>query len=300
MKLDTFRHIQLITSGAQILLFVVGAQLESRLGWIVCLTIMAAISQYAWLSALQKYRAITSTPTSKIASAAQGYVELMGRGLPASVELTIFGKLTHLPCLWYRYNIEHKDHDGDWHSIESGTSENTFVLRDDTGDCVIDPDHADILTQHKQQWTSGFHRYTEWQLLKNDALYVLGEFRTQGGSTAEFDLHAEHNALLAEWKKNMPDLHARFDLNGDGQLDEQEWMLARRAAKREVAKKQTEVHNQSDVHILSQPRDDKLFVISNLSPEKIARHYLYWVWGNLLLFFGGLIGLGWVLQHAHF
>jgi hypothetical protein len=212
----------------------------------------------------------------------------------------LVSKLTSTPCLWYRYKVEHKAHDGDWNCVDSGTSDDTFVLRDETGECFVDPDGAEVLTEHKKQWSTGFYRYVEWLLLKNDRVYALGEFRTQGGSTAEFDLHSEQNALLTDWKKNMPELRTRFDLNGDGQLDEKEWMLARNAAKREVAQKQTQVQNQSDVNIISQPHDGKMFVISNLTPEKIARHYLYWVWGNLILFFGGLAGTGWVIQMPSF
>lgn len=298
--LNKLRHIQLATSGAQLLLLLAAAQLESRRGWIICLTLMAAISVFAWLSALKKYRAIQNTPTSSVASAAQGYVELIGDGYPAIAEQPLLGKLTQRPCLWYRYRIEQRNQKNEWHTVESGESDDTFLLRDDTGECVIDPDHAEIVTQCEQQWRSGDYRYTEWQLFKGDRLYVLGEFRTQGGGSLTFDVHAEHNALLAEWKKNMPELRARFDLNQDGQFSEQEWMLARRAALREVKKKIEEAHAQADVHIISQPPDGKLFVISNLTPRKLARRYLYWAWGNLAIFFGGLAGVGWVMQQLDF
>lgn len=298
MAMDAFRHVQLATSGAQILLFVLAAQLESRLGWLICLPLIATLSLIAWLAVLKKYRAISNTPTSRVASAAQGYVELIGRGDYFVPNQPVISQLTQTNCLWYRFSVEKKDHDGDWHTEESGSSDDSFLLRDETGDCNIDPEGAEIITQHKKHWTSGYHRYTEWMLLKNDVIYVLGTFRTEGGSTAEFNAHAERNALLTEWKKNMPDLHRRFDLNGDGELDETEWMLARRAAKREVERKAQEIRSQSDVNVLSKPIDGKLFVISNLTPEKLARHYLYWVWGNLFLFFAGLAGFGWVLQHS--
>lgn len=296
--MESFRHVQLATSGAQILLFVLAAQFESRIGWLICLPLIAALSLVAWLAVLKKYRAIDDTPTSKIASAAQGYVELTGRGDYFVSDAPLVSPLTHTNCLWYRFRIERKDHEGDWHTEESGCSDDSFLLRDDTGVCNIDPESAEIITQHKKNWTSGFHRYTEWMLLKNDAIYVLGAFHTEGGSTAEFNAHQEQNALLAEWKKNMPDLRQRFDLNSDGVLDETEWTLARRAAKREIEHKAQEVRSQADVNVLSKPDNDQLFVISNLTPEKLARHYLYWVWGNSILFFIGLGGFGWVLQHT--
>ncbi|MGC2049290.1 MAG: hypothetical protein WA635_11870, partial [Gallionella sp.] len=67
-------YAHLVTSGAQLLLLLVGLKLESRNGWLTCLSFMAAISILAWLSALNRLRAIRDTPTAKIASAAQGYV----------------------------------------------------------------------------------------------------------------------------------------------------------------------------------------------------------------------------------
>lgn len=298
--LERLRQIQLATSGAQLLLVLVAVQLESRPGWIVCLSIMSLISVFAWQSALSKYRTIQNTPTSKVASAAQGYVELMGRGYSLVGNAPLLGKLSKFPCLWYRYRIEHKDHEKEWHTIESGESDETFLLRDDTGECFIDPEHAEIITHIRQQWITGAHRYTEWLLKKEDPLYVLGEFRTQGGGALTFDVRAEHNALLAEWKQNMPELKARFDLDQDGELSEAEWMLARRAAKREVDKRIVAAQAQPDIHLISKPPDGKLFLVSNLTPTKLARRYLYWVWGNLVIFFAGLAGIGWVIQFTAF
>ena len=116
----------------------------------------------------------------------------------------------------------------------------------------------------------------------------------------EFDSRAELNALLAEWKQDKPALHARFDLNNDGELDMNEWLLARQAAKREVEKKKRDAHAQPDIHLIGQPRDGKLFLISNLTPEKLSRRYLLWSWAHVVIFFGALSGIGWVLQAADF
>ena len=77
-------YVQLITSGAQLLLLIVGIRLESRSGWLYCLALMAIISVFAWLSSLNRLRAIRDTPTSRVASAAQGYVELTGRNCALS------------------------------------------------------------------------------------------------------------------------------------------------------------------------------------------------------------------------
>ena len=290
-------YAQLVTSGAQLLLLFVGIKLESREGWLGTLSVMALISLFAWLSALYRLRMVRDTPTSKVASAAQGYVELIGRGRPYGEPL--ISKLRMLPCLWYRYKVEQRDSKDKWRTLDHGESSNSFLLRDDSGDCVVDPEYAEIITKHHDQWHEGDYRYTEWKFIHNDSLYVIGDFHTRSLS-AEFDTRAELNALLAEWKKDMPSLHERFDLNNDGELDMKEWMLARQAAKREVTKKRREAHAQPDIHIIGQPRDGKLFLISNLTPEKLSRRYLFWGWAHLAIFFGALGGIGWLLQMPSF
>jgi len=289
-------YAHLVTSGAQLILLFVGFKLESRNGWLVCLTIMSAISILAWLSALGRLRAIRDTPTSRIASAAQGYVELIGRG--HSFGDPLISKLSALPCLWYRYKIEHRSQKNEWRVVDKGESDSSFMLRDETGECVIDPERAEILTQHRDQWQKDGYRYTEWKLIEYDKLYVIGEFRTHGGSNLEFNSREELNALLAEWKRDMPTLLSRFDLDNNGTLDMQEWMLARSAAKREVSKMLREAQAQSDINIISQPRSGQLFMVSNLSQEKLSRRYLFWSWAHLAIFFGALGGIGWVLQSA--
>lgn len=67
-------YANLVTSGTQLFLLFIGLQIDSREGWLGCLTVIAAISILAWLTALKKLRAVRDTPTSKIASAAQGYI----------------------------------------------------------------------------------------------------------------------------------------------------------------------------------------------------------------------------------
>ena len=288
-------YAQLVTSGAQLLLLLVGIYLESREGWLGVLSAITLVSFFAWLSALYRLRAVRDTPTSKVASAAQGYVELSGRGRPFG-DPPLISKLRPWPCLWYRYRVEEKNDKNEWRTLDSGESSDSFVLRDDTGDCVVDPDNAEIITKHHDQWQSGGYRYTEWKFIISDSLYVIGNFRTQGGSSVHFDTRAELNNLLAEWKRDMPALHKRFDLDNNGELDMKEWMLARLAAKREVAKMKIEAHAQPDIHIIGQPGDGKLFLISNISPEKLSRRYLFWSWAHVVIFFGALGGISWVLN----
>ncbi len=299
MVISQLRHFQLATSGVQLVLFAAAAQMESRSGWLLSLPLIALISVFAWLSALKKYRTIADTPTSKIASAAQGYVELMGRADRNVEQPLLQSQLGRQACVWFRYSVERRDNDGDWQTVDCGESDTDFLLRDDSGVCHIQPTGAEILSCHKKVWIVGAARHSEWWLLEGDPLYVLGDFKTSQAA-ARFDAEAETGAMLVRWKQNMPQLQLRFDLNGDGVLDEHEWMLARQAARQEVEKIAATVQTPADVHVLQRPENGAMFVISNLMPAQLARHYLRWVWGNLLLFFVAVIGLAFVLQQPDF
>jgi len=88
-------------------------------------------------------RLIEDTPTAKIRSAHQGYVELEGAGRLMDGP-PIIAKLSGLPCVWFRYKIEHqikthyKGHTQTrWEVIEKGESTETFWLEDETGRVVI-------------------------------------------------------------------------------------------------------------------------------------------------------------------
>ncbi|WP_153117949.1 hypothetical protein [Rhodocyclus tenuis] len=286
---------QFVTSGAQLVILVFGIEIESREGWLICLALLALLSLFAWLSAVRRRRTITDTPTSRIASAAQGYVELGGRG-KALDGTPLFSPLTGFPCLWYRFQIETKDHDGKWRTVERGESKSSFLLDDDSGECVIDPERAEIMSRHKEVRTIGSRRHSEWTLQIGDPIYAIGEFRTIGGAALELDAANDTRALLADWKEDQKTLVSRFDLDGDGELSMQEWKLARQAARREVSRRQVELRAAADIHLLGRPADGKLHLVANLDPKGIARRYLYWAIFHLLVFFAALAALPWVWQ----
>jgi hypothetical protein len=291
-------YAQLVTSGGQLFLLFVGFQLESFTGWLWCLGIMAAISLVAWYSALHRLRAITGTPTSRIASAAQGYVELIGRGRPGPTQL--ISKLRALPCLWYRWRVEQRNEKNQWTTLDKGESRDYFMLRDGTGECVVDPGNAEIITKHCDSWIRGEYRYTEWKLIQDDYIYALGEFKTLGGSTTTLTHDELVKQILSEWKIDNENLMKRFDLDENGTLDMREWMLARQAAKREAEKRLIEARTESDTNFMLQPHDGRLYLISNLGPDKLARRYTLWAWAHIVILFGALGGLGWLLQQRPF
>jgi hypothetical protein len=290
-------YVQHITSGGHLILLFAGFYIGSRTVWLWCLGSMAIISLFAWYSTLYRLRAISGTPTSRIGSAAQGYVELNGRG--KVYDTPILSMYTFLPCLWCRYKLERRNSDNKgWHTEESGENSAPFLIDDGTGKCVIDPQGAEILTRHMDSWTKGDYRYTEWKLLDIDNIYALGEFKTIGGSNTTLTQDEFVKQVLSEWKMDNTDLLKRFDLDNNGVLDMQEWMLARSAAKREAEKRLNEVLAEPDINFMLQPSDGRLFLISNLDQDNLALRYKLWAWAHIVILFGALGGLAWLMRHV--
>lgn len=278
-----------LTGGIHFLILVVAAQDESGAVWPYALAAMAIVSFFAWVATYRRYRQIHDLPTSKVASAAQGYVELFGRSERIEGE-PLLSKLTGLPCCWFRYYVERKDSGDKWQYEDSGTSIAHFLLVDDTGQCVVSPEGVEVISNRKQTWTQGIYRYTEWLLLPQGPLYAIGEFSTRGGANAELDERADVGALLADWKQDQATLHERFDLNRDGALDVKEWELARMQARREVRRQHAEIRARDGVHLLKKPADGRLFLLANELPDKLGRRFAFWSTAHLVVFFGAGIG----------
>ncbi|MBV2234590.1 MAG: hypothetical protein KUL75_03485 [Sterolibacterium sp.] len=284
-------YSRLITSGGQLLLLVIGFQLESPLALLICLALMSLISLLAWTSAYRRARLIDDTPTSRIASAAQGYVELTGQGQPMS-GLPLLSPLNQLPCLWYRYLIERRDHHNNkWVTESHGESTASFILDDGSDECLVDPLGADMLIREKESWIENNRRYTQWLLIARQEIYVLGHFTTHSGLDVQLDMEEEVKLLLAEWKSRPAELLRRFDLDKNGEIDLREWELARAEAIREVRERHRDVLAAADLHVMQQPADGRLYLISDLNPSRLSRRYRLWAWFHIAVFFASLAAL---------
>ncbi len=249
---------------------------------IVLAPVVACFSLGAWLVAHRRHRTTTDLPTSNIASAVQGYVELNGRA-QEHPSAPLLSRIRGLPCVWYRYVVQERQNDK-WTTVQQDTSDGTFLLRDATGDCIVDPDHADILTSHSDVKTVGDRRLMEFLLLPKDRLYALGQFKTLNPIDTRLDPREDLGNLLAEWKKNKPTLLQRFDLNRDGEIDEREWQLTRAEAKREVEKQHRDLRAQPGFHVLHAPSDGRRFLITNRDPDAMAKSLQLWSWFFMGLF----------------
>ena len=102
--------------------------------WVVLLIVIALLCFYLVFRFWKRARLMEEVPTSKIRSAAQGYVELIGYGQLMGGE-PIIAPLSRTPCTWYQYRIEEKQirwesnrRHSKWQLVESGTSDNLFLL----------------------------------------------------------------------------------------------------------------------------------------------------------------------------
>lgn len=280
----------LVTSGGQLILLLIGFKTESSLGMFVCVALMVPLSLVAWTSAYRRARAVDDTPTSKVASAAQGYSELIGSGRPLA-GTPLLSPLTQLPCLWYRYTVERKDSENKWVQESKGESDASFILDDGTGECLIDPEGAEMLVTKKDTWMQGDRRYTQWLLIERQRIYALGQFATRGSVDLDLSVAEDVKQLLAEWKTRPAELMQRFDLDRNGQLDLKEWELARAQAKREVLANHRELRASAELNVMHLPDDGRLYLISDMEPDSLAGKYRWWSWFHIAVFFGALIAL---------
>lgn len=274
--------------GAHFVIILIAAQTESRLGWALGCTAMAAVSFFAWIASYRRYRLIADVPLSQVATAAQGYAELIGRTevLPGN---ELRSPYRGVPVLWCRYRKEKKSGDK-WRTEESGEIGEVFNLRDASGVCTVNLQRAEIHNKRQDQWVHDGYRYTEKRISPGDRVYALGEFMTrvrQEGLT----LSEELGLLLNRWKADRAGLLARFDANGDGEIDPAEWEAARAAARRVVEPRHLKRTIEApSIHYLQKPADGRIFLISTDVGESLAARFRWWSIVHVILFLGTAAG----------
>lgn len=267
---------------------------ETGPGALAGLVALMTTGLFGWMRSVQHARLILDTPTSRIASAAQGYTELRGRGRPLG-GMPLLSPVNGLPVLWYRLTFESQDSDGKWRTESTEESDASFLLDDGSGLCAVDPVGAQMLVGRRDVFDRGDLRLTQWSLIANDPVYVLGDFATLGSIAPELDTAGQVRDLLAQWKADRSELLARFDLDGNGEIDLREWELARAQAKREVAKRRHEVLSAPETHVMRRSQG-RLYLISDLAPSRIARRYRLWAGFHLTVFLGAAAGTAWFHQ----
>lgn len=279
-------------------------------GALLVVAVLALASLLAGFSGLRRTRHIEDVPTARVRSAHQGYVELIGTAHTMHGE-PIIAPLSNTSCCWYRYRVERRS-GKDWRTVRSGSSDGIFMLSDATGNCVIDPEGAEVTTRHTRTWSgtgSGFggqavhvrlpslgktvdrvvaaggtilerlgsgvgdYRYSEAVILDGDPLYAIGHFHTLRPGDHGVTLRELTAAVLREWKQQQETLRERFDSNRDGRIDAAEWERARTAARHEALRVHGENLKREHTHTLGKPPDGRYFLLSNLEEFGLLRRY---------------------------
>jgi hypothetical protein len=264
-----------------------------------------------------RMRVLENIPTSKIRSAAQGYLELIGQGqLLDGPE--IIAPLTGKNCTWYSYMIQERRSSGrhnNWVTIEQGTSEELFILVDNTGQCVIDPDGAIVVPTESNTWfgtsarpsptrhnrgglfSSGSYRYIEKRMHPGDDLFAIGFYQSVGGANSEINHNEDIVALLKEWKTDSEQLLRKFDSNKDGRIDIKEWEVVRKAALDEIIEQHSDLASAPRMNILGQTHDRRRpFILSSVAQDSLIKRYKYYAAGLISLFFLSGTFVTWTLN----
>ena len=263
-------------------------------------------------------RYLLDTPTSKIRSAAQGYVELYG--VLQEHKASLQARLTGKPCLWWRFKVEEyssSDKRSAWRVVESGSSEACFLLSDGTGECLVDPRGAEIRPATKEVWQSDQapltmgggglfdwfssgkqYRYTEERLHAGEPLYAIGDFHTRGGGQQGLDLTAAQGAVIREWKGDYGQLLERFDSDGNQQLDESEWNRVRLAAQLEAEDRHSVQSLQPAQHQMGKPSQAQPFILSSHGEDQLARQFHWQALAGAVVCLLGALALTWLLRNA--
>jgi ribosomal protein L37AE/L43A len=245
---------------------------------------MAALSLYFWIRAYRVQRAVRDAPTSRIASAAQGYVELQGTAHPLRGE-ELVSPYSHTACVWYgcrqysrgrRADVSAKSHA---HSEESHAP---FLLRDETGECLVLPAQARIIAGRGKTLTTRDITTIEWTIPIGTPLYAIGWFSSKHAPIRHVD---EVTARVKDWLADPRAFFARFDADRDGRISDAELRAARAAARRESEAKYVA---QGGAHRLSKPKDGRLMILSDLGHDELARELAARPWIHIVLFFAAL------------
>ena len=239
-------------------------------------------------------RIMQDTPTSKIRSASQGFAELKGHARSID-DKPLRAPGTGTDCVWYDFKAEEQQDTGwfntrnrndKWITISQDRSPFSFYIDDGTGVCAIDPDAATVKAKSTKVWTQGNYRYTESRIDEREKIYCLGQFETNQGPSRHRVIKESARVALNQLKKDRNELLRKFDNNGDGEIDLDEWNVARSAARAQAEKEVDDDYEPTQHHVLVKPFDRKNpFIVSCFDEDELTTRYRLYSVGSFLTFF---------------
>lgn len=268
------------------------------------------------VSRLRRLGMVENTATSRLRSAAQGYVELEGRACLLPGE-PIRAPLSGRRCAWWAFRVDARGEIGGdsrssaWEVMDRERSEAIFCLDDDTGRCIVDPDGAEVLGASARTWYGNSrrpsahdvperwglnkrYRYTEWRIDEDTPLYAAGYLLSPPGAEAQ-GVEEEAADLLRAWKRHRESLLQRFDRDGDGDIDLGEWELARQQARREAEAGRRDAAMPARISVLARPADGRPFVLAAGGQQDLRRRWRRQLAGCALGFVALAAAMAWLV-----
>jgi hypothetical protein len=255
---------------------------------------------------LRLKRRIEDTPTSRTRSLAMGLVEIHGR---ATRRYALVAPMTQAACVWYRLRKYRRDRSQRWQlSSESDSSHVPFALDDGSGQVVVDPAGATVKSNTRQTGYPGEgaligaaleggpdEKWVEELIYEGTSLYVLGYARPARGSGPGL---RERTVELLRRLKLDPQALRRYDADGDGRLDPNEWQAARDEVERQAATEQLQAPaGPTGVQVLlgKPPRGLPFLIAEGQTGEELAGRY---GWTGAVLLALGAAAFGVALKLA--
>lgn len=142
------------------------------------------------------------------------------------------------------------------------------MLDDGTGQCLLYPSNAEIITR-----AGDTHFSWLTAIYPGQTLYALGELHTVRSDSGQAAQRERVAALLAEWKRDPAQLRQHFDTDASGDLDAEEWQQVRQAAATWVEQDLRAAQRQAATHSMAGASHGQLFLLTNIPPERLARRY---------------------------
>ena len=283
--------------------------------YLAILTVMTGLFAYLvyrCVVAFKRFRFVDGTATSKIRSAAQGHVELKGLGEWLKGD-NITSPFSNSRCIWYHCTIEKRQKRGkrsNWTNISDECSSHLFRLIDDTGWCIIDPDHAHVIPEtditwyghnteyrsqapQKKQWlhfSMGNYRFRERLIRPATTLYALGQFSSLQNNPGDEFISRQVEDLVKQWKLQPQRYLAKYDVDNNGTIQNKEWKAIRAAARKQIL---SAVNKQeSEHHILSRPKHSgRPYILSVIQEENLVAQKRFNAYASMVSAFALFVGV---------
>ena len=251
---------------------------------------------FAGFNLFRLKRRIENTPTSRIRSLAMGMVEVHGR---ASRQYALVAPMTQVPCVYYRLRRYRRNERSNWKlTSDTNSGHVPFMIEDNTGRVSVNPRGASVSAGEKHQGSAGQanmlfgvrgesdsnEKWVEETIAEGTSLYVLGSasvLKKPRKSLNERKIEKLRDLKLDRAKLN------KYDTDGDGQINADEWQAAREDVEdqvlRESLDKRQSAEKQEDAICINRSRHrNRPFVIAATRSETHLTQK-YALWSGILL-----------------